>query len=145
MTCKNLNFLLISGKAKTYYFLQAGEWHSKAVCTLACCSRGPHVESQREIKLEKYIFYFTDMVNVGFQIYQVQFCHKLALSSTNLRTHLVPLYDQARSFFCCQQLCRRTTISVVELLGVSQENSDSGREGLPTANLTIVFRSGVRD
>ena len=40
-------------------------------------------------------------------------------------------------------LCRSTTISVVELQWVSQGNSDSGREWLrlPTASLTIVFYS----
>ena len=38
-------------------------------------------------------------------------------------------------------LCRSTTISVAELQGVSQGNSDSGSEWLrlPTASLTIVF------
>ena len=38
---------------------------------------------------------------------------------------------------------RSSTISVVELQGVSQGNSDSGRERLrlPTASLTIVFYS----
>ena len=42
-------------------------------------------------------------------------------------------------------VCRRSTIPVVELQGVSQRNSDSGRERLrlPTASLTIVFSSGL--
>ena len=44
-------------------------------------------------------------------------------------------------------MCRSTTISVVELQGVSQWNSDSGSEPLrlPTASLTIVFSSSTRD
>ena len=44
-------------------------------------------------------------------------------------------------------LCRSTTISVVELQGVSQGNSDSGSERLrlPTASLTIVFYSCSQD
>ena len=44
-------------------------------------------------------------------------------------------------------VCRRSTISVVELQGVSQGNSDSGREQLrlPTASLTIIFSSSIRE
>ena len=42
---------------------------------------------------------------------------------------------------------RSTTISVVELQGVSQGNSDSGSEQLrlPTASLTIVFYNLVQN
>ena len=44
-------------------------------------------------------------------------------------------------------LCRSPTISVVELQGVSQGNSDSGSERLrlPTASLTIVFYHSSKD
>ena len=44
-------------------------------------------------------------------------------------------------------MCRRSTISVVELQGVSQGNSASGSERLrlPTASLTIVFSGSIRD
>ena len=55
--------------------------------------------------------------------------------------------DYGESYFPIGQLCRRSTISVVDLQGVSQENSDSGSERLrlPTASLAIVFYHSSED